>query len=342
MNGGKIMNETIEYALMKFSLFLTSLTETGIEVTSFQDPYNKEKFQYIIPYKDDMVHFLHDISGIPKDFTKQFIALNKLRYIVHAFQENIYLHVTVEGTSLSIKLGNNLFRHNILGVDIYKKRGVIISCTYRNKTISKDFTYEDAYNKILKEVRDALNPMIVDSLSFLEFYKTPTNEIIQKKVNHSEVTYCSHLQFCTDYKKPAQENIFFILPEVFDKFINDMFPEKTYKKLLQLMSLCEFKFYLADREMDRPVKIIFPPVSKYISHNSLVAFEFLDVTVSFVDDGQFFYEDPLKDIPVYLEDLDDIYDYLLEESKQKISLLVGTPVESLTARDIEMYKIMVY
>jgi hypothetical protein len=342
MNGGRTMNDNKPVCLEKFSCFLKSLDSKNINISSFQDPYNLEKFQYIIPYTDDMVDFLHDISEIPKEFTKQFIALNKLRYIVHAFPECISLHVTVDGNCLSIKLGNSLFRHNILGIDSHPTRGIIISCTYRNKTISNEFTYEDAYNKILKEVKDKINPKIVDSLSFLEFYRNTTDNVIQSKVNHVDVTYCSHSQFCKGYNKPSEENIFFIMPEMFDKFIKDMFPARTYKKLLHLMSLCELNFYLADRDIFQPVKIIFPPVSKYINHNTLVAFEFLDVTVSFLDDGDFYYENPIKDIPVYLHDIDDIYNHLLDETRQKISLRVETPVDKLTTRDLELYKIVVY
>jgi hypothetical protein len=342
MHGGRIMTDNKPVCIEKFSCFLKMLEAKNVMISSFQDPYNLEKFQYIIPYTDDIVDFLHDVSGIPKEFAKQFIALNKLRYIVHALPESISLHVTVDGKSLSIKLGNSLFRHNILGIDNHPTRGTIISCTYRNKMISNEFSYEDAYNKILKEVKDALNPKIVDSLSFLEFYRTTTDDIIQSKVNHVDVTYCSHSQFCNDYNKPAKENIFFIMPEIFDKFIKEMFPDRTYKKVLQLMSVCELNFYLADRDVFQPVKIIFPPISKYISHNTLVAFEFLDVTVSFLDDGDFYYEDPIKDTPVYLHNIDDIYNYLLNETRQKISLRIETPVDKLTIRDIELYKIMVY
>jgi hypothetical protein len=336
------MSDNTSVSVEKFSCFLKNLDSKNINISSFQDPYNLEKFQYIIPYTDDIVDFLHDVSGIPKEFTKQFIALNKLRYIVHALPESISLHVTVDGNSLSIKLGNSLFRHNILGIDNHPTRGTIISCTYRNKMISNEFSYEDAYNKILKEVKDALNPKIVDSLSFLEFYRNTPDDIIQRKVNHVDVTYCSHSQFCNDYNKPAKENIFFIMPNIFDKFIKDMFPDRAYKKILQLMSLCDFKFYLADRDTAIPVKIIFPPISKYISHNTLVVFEILDVTVAFLDDGNFYYEDPIKDTPVYLHDIDDIYNYLLDETRQKISLRIETPVDKLTIRDIELYKIMVY
>ena len=118
MSGGKIMNETIEYALRAFTMFVSLLPEKGIEVKAFQDTYNKEKFQYVIPYHDNMVYFLNDISGVPIDVTKQFISLNKLRYIINELPENIYFHVTVDGNNLSIKLGNNMFRHNILGIDI--------------------------------------------------------------------------------------------------------------------------------------------------------------------------------------------------------------------------------
>lgn len=336
------MSDTKSVYLEKFSFFLKTLEAKNINISSFQDPYNLEKFQYIIPYTDDMADFLHDISGIPKEFTKQFIALNKLRYIIHALPESISLHVTVTGNCLSIKLGNSLFRHNILGIDSHPTRGMMISCTYRNKTISNEFSYEDAYNKILKEVKDKINPKIVDSLSFLEFYRNTTDAIIQSKVNHVDVTYCSHSQFCNDYNKPDKENIFFIMPEIFDKFIKEMFPDRTYKKVLQLISLCELNFYLADRDIFQPVKIIFPPISKYISHNTLVAFEFLDVTVSFLDDGDFYYENPIKDIPVYLHDIDDIYNHLLDETRQKISLRVETPAEKITTRDIELYKIIVY
>ena len=342
MSGGKIMNETIEYALRAFTMFVSLLPEKGIEVKAFQDTYNKEKFQYVIPYHENMVYFLNDISGIPIDITKQFIALNKLRYIVNALPENIYFHVTVDGNNLSIKLGNNIFRYNILGIDIYEKRGVIVSFTYRNKMINKDFTYVDAYNKILKEIKESLNPRIVDSLSFLEFYRNSTNNVIQNKLNHADIFYCSHSQFCKNYNKPEDEMIFFILQENFDHFIKDMFPERTYKKLVQLMNLCKFNFYLSDRDTDLPVKIIFPRISKYINYNNIVVFEFLDVTIAVVDDGNFSYEDPTKDIPVYLDDIDDIYNYLLDETKQKISLMVGTPTEGLSKRDIELYKILVY
>lgn len=336
------MSDNTSVSVEKFSCFLKNLDSKNINISSFQDPYNLDKFQYIIPYTDDMVDFLHDLSGIPKEFTKQFITLNKLRYIVYAIPETISLHVTVVGNFLGIKLGNNLFRHNILGIDSHPTRGMMITCTYRNKTISNEFSYEDAYNKILKEVKDVLNTTIVDSASFLSFYRNTTNDVIQSKVDPVDVKYCSHSKFCENYNKPVKENIFFIMPDIFDNFIKDMFPDRTYKKLLQLMSLCEFKSYLLDRDSNRPVKIIFPSVSKYLNHNYLVIFEFLDVTFSFLDDGVFYYEDPVKDIPVYLDDIDDIYNYLLDETKQKISLMVGTPTEVLTKRDIELYKIMVY
>lgn len=109
------MSDNTSVSVEKFSCFLKNLDSKNINISSFQDPYNLDKFQYIIPYTDDMVDFLHDLSGIPKEFTKQFITLNKLRYIVYAIPEIISLHVTVVGNFLGIKLGNSLFRHNILG-----------------------------------------------------------------------------------------------------------------------------------------------------------------------------------------------------------------------------------
>lgn len=49
-----------------------------------------------------------------------------------------------------------------------------------------------------------------------------------------------------------------------------------------------------------------------------------------------------RDIPVYLHDIDDIYNHLLNDLRTEISSIVGSSVENLTSRDIEMYKIMIY
>lgn len=342
MTGGKIMSELVESSFIKFHSYIALMQDKGVNLIILEDPYNKEKFDYIIPYQEDTVNFINDISGIPKNVMKQFITLNQFRYIVNALPEDISLHITVDGNNINMRLGNNRFRHSILGVDIHAKKGLTVTFTYRNKTICKEFSYEDAYKKILNEVKVALNLSIIDFSSFLKFYNTSTEEVIQEKIKPVNVNYMPHSQFCMVYNKPEDENVFFIMPNVFDNFIKDMFPENTYKKLLQLINLGKFNFYLSDRDNNVPIKIIFPPVSKYLTHNNIVAFEFLDITVSFLDDGKFFYEDAIKDIPVYLHDIDDIYNYLLGESRQKISNLVGTSSDCLTFRDLSMYKIMIY
>lgn len=325
-----------------FDNFINLSYKKEVVVQSFQDPYNLAKYTYLVSYDKDSAEFIHAISGIPKDTLKQFVTLNQFRYVINNFSVDVVLEITVINDYIAVWLGNHLLRHGILRVSHHNKNDIKISYTYRNQEIDDCFTYEVAYNKILSEINRNINPEIMNNYSFLKFHKTSADLIIQSKIDAVNVNYISHSQFCRANNKPDKENIFFIMPDVFYNFIKDMFPKKIYKKLLQLISLCDFNFYLADRDINHPVKIIFPSVSKYLNYNTIVVFEFKDITLSFSDNGEFYYEDPVKDIPVYLYDIDEIYEHLLNEACFKISAMVGTPRERLTSRDIQMFKIMVY
>jgi len=330
-----------ETARQTFDQFIDRQYQQGVMINCFQDPYNLEKFNYFVPYNKDSDDFIYSISGIPKDVLKQFITLNQFRYMIYNFSPDIFLDITVHNDYISIWLGNRLLRHGILRVG--NNNGTIdISYTYRNKEINDEFTYDDAYNKILDEIRRDINPDIINSVSFLECYNTPTDIIIQSQLDTIEGKYISHSQFCDSYEKPEKENSFFIMPNVFDKLIKEIFPNNLYKKILQLMNLCEFKFYLKGRDINCPVKVIFPNVSKYRQYNTIFCFEFFEKSVSFHADGAFYYHEMERDIPVYLHDIDDIYSHLLSDLRIEISSIVGSSVETLTSRDIEMYKIMLY
>lgn len=330
-----------ETARQTFEQFLDRQYQQDVVVTCFQDPYDLEKINYFVPYNKDSDNFIHTISGIPKDILKQFITLNQFRYMIYNLSPDIFLNVTVHNDYISIWLGNRLLRHGILRVS-NNNGNIDISYTYRNKEINSEFTYDDAYNKILDEIRRDIHPAINNTVSFLEFCNTPTETIIQSQLDTIKGKYISHSQFCEKYDKPKKEDSFFIMPDIFETLIKEIFPPQLYKKILQLMNLCEFKFYLKDRDRNYPVKVIFPLVSKYRQYNTIFCFEFFDTSVSCYADGEFYYHEMERGVPVYLHDIDDIYNHLLSDLRIGISSIVGSSVENLTARDIEMFKIMVY
>lgn len=332
---------TKETARQTFDQFLDRQYQQGVMVTCFQDPYNTEQFNYFVPYNEDSDDFIYAISGIPKNTLKQFITLNKFRYIIYNLSQEIFLNITIINEHVSVWVGNRLLRHGILRAS-NNNGNINISYTYQNKEINSEFTYDDAYNKILNEIRRDIHQDIINTVSFLDFFNTPTEKIIQSQLNTINGKYISHSQFCKNYNKPEKDDIFFIMPDVFENLIKDIFPPQLYKKILQLMNLCEFKFYLKGRDINYPVKVIFPLVSKYRQYNTIFCFEFFDTSVSCYADGEFYYHEMERDVPVYLHDIDDIYNHLLSDLRIEISSIVGSSVEILTSRDIEMYKIMLY
>lgn len=350
------MTVDFELALTKVNTYIDKLKEKGIEVLSGQDYYNSEKMTYKIPYQADSIDFLYTVSEIPKSVIHQFFNLNILRYMVKGLPTDIYLIITVTKTSFVIWFGNELYRHSIFRVFVSQSKGIEITYTYRNEKIDDNFSYEDGYQKILKEVNSYINPYVINSLHFLEFEKSTLQEIIQPKIKPYGIKYFSREDFCERFNQPKQEfhnnhnkyydkYSFEISTKQFEGFVKDHFSEQTYKKILHLMNLLRFRIYVKGEDFKEVVKVSFPMCSsKYAEYNDIFYFEFLSTTISLLDNGEFIYQDDIKDKPVFLcdQNINIIYDYFLTDLKELIALISKSSNERLSIKDIEIHRMMIY
>lgn len=345
-----------ESALNELIAYIEHNKEKGIEVLSEQDYYHSEIWKYRIPYQADSVNLLHNVSGIPTSVIHQFLNLNILRYMVKGLPTDIYLDITITKKSFAIWFGNDLYRHSIFRVFGSDSNGFKITYTYRNENIDDKFSYEDGYQRILKDINSCINPTVVNSLNFLKFERKTLHEIIQNKIEPYGIKYLSREDFCEKYNQPKQyfydqhnKNYnnydFEITTEIFDNFIKDSFSQKTYKKILHLMNLLRFRAYVKGEDIKDIVKVMFPMYSsKYADYNTIFYFEFLSTTISLLDSGEFVYQDDMKDEPVFLcdQDINIIYDYFLNDLKDIIAIISKSSDERLSIKDIEIHRMMIY
>jgi hypothetical protein len=348
-NGGKNkkMNNSLpelNQVISAFDLFLKKVESTGIDIKKGKKSPNSDDIQYIISFNLYMIDFVCEISGIPKDFSHQFIALNKFKYIVDDVSTKLILTINVNKQGFYLKLGNGLVLHNILIVSIDKNHPLKITCTYRNRKITEHFTYEHAYMLILNRVQFAIAPKLIDSKKFLEVYNTPVDSIIIDRLKPLGIQYVTPAQFCQKYADSTTTESIYINLDMcsLNAALKDMFPFTIYKKLLQIVSLCSFEHYLEVEPTNPEIAVAFNKISKFSDVNRLFTFIFFDLTLSFHDDGSFHYDNHTVEPPISLRNLDDIYNQLLEEIVNKVTAVLHVEQGSLTSNHIKLYKMITY
>lgn len=336
------MSKNFFDSVVTFNNFLKDLDQKGINYDTNVSPHNKNIIEYVINYQDFMVSFFHEVSDIPISFIRQFISLHKLNAIVSNLEQELTLNINIFKDYFDlrlIKFGGH--RHDsIITLNSFSSKDSCIYCTYRNFKITPYFSYDDAYNMILTELCHKISPDLMTSSLFLKLYDKSDKEIIQQKSKLFNHNYISHDEFCKMNGLDKKRKIINVEKTMFIKFLKDSFFIDSYHKLRQIISLSEFYFKISSEGQKSPISIIFPTVSRFLYCNTLVSLNFFNFTIIFDDHGKFSYINIATLENFY--DLDLIYNYILKYILNKISCKIETPVEQLTFRDIEMYKMVTY
>lgn len=335
------MSKNFSESVALFNTFLTMLAEKGIKCEAVIETQTPKFTCYEVIYQDFMLNFFNEVSDISVSFLRQFINLNNFKSLITNETRELMLMITIYENYFDMRLGNNRY-DNLICFNSYISKKATISCSYRNRTIGPKFSYDDAYNMILYEIKQHILPDIIDSSIFLNLYAQSDEFVIQQKLESSNHRYISHDAFCEMNKFDKKEKIINVEKTTFLNFLKDSLSVTSNHKLLQILSLIEFDAYVSNKNRKTPIKISFPTVSKFSKFNTLASLVYLDFGILLNDDGTFYYEDTNLDTPVYLNDLDDIYNHLLQIIASKISKSIETPLAQLTRLDIEMYKMVVY
>lgn len=324
-----------------FNTFLTTLDEKGIKYEDNSDPQNPKVTRYTVPYQDFMLTFFNKVSDVPVSFLRQFISLDNFKSIITNEPRELIFMIMIFENYFNMKLGIHQY-DTLINVVVGSSKEATIDCTYRNRKITPYFSYDSAYELVLHDLQQWILPEIMDTSFFLQLHANSHEKIIQQKLAPSQHRYISHDAFCEMNNFDKKEKIIDVEKTTFLNFLKDSLSVASNHKLLQILSLIEFDAYVSNKNRKTPIKISFPTVSKFSKFNTLASLVYLDFGILLNDDGTFYYEDTNLDTPVYLNDLDDIYNHLLQIIASKISEIIDTPLEQLTYRDIEMYKIVVY
>lgn len=352
------MSITLIKAKEEFRIFLNLLYSKNINIEEYRNEDCPDQTYYSIPYNDYIINFINSINGIEISFLKQFVALNSFFRLIKGLPNNIYLTINISNYGMIFKLGGNERFTNILSIYVSNEDKVETSCTYYNSSINWDFSYEDAYNKVLSDTKKALSSKIIKTSDFLEMYKKTTESVIQSKLDKSNTRYIDVKNFCLSY--PFSENkeclithvgkvivyknnTYYVKQDVFKKMLQDILPENNYRKMLQLMSLGKFQYHLIDEDVNKTVAVYFPiKVSRFSDYNIIIAFKFYDILITLYDDGSLNYENSILDIPVYLDNLEEIYSHLLGETVGEITKVLDMPINKITYEHIKLYKILTF
>lgn len=335
------MSKNFSESVALFNNFLTMLAEKGIKCEAVIETQTPKFTCYEVTYQDFMLNFFNEVSDISVSFLRQFINLNNFKSLITNEPRELMLMITIYENYFDMRLGNNRY-DNLICFKSYISKKSDISCSYRNITIGPKFSYDDAYNMILHEIHQHILPEIINSSVFLHLYAQSDEFVIQEKLESYNHRYVSHDTFCEMNKFDKKEKIINVEKTIFLNFLKDSLSVTSNHKLLQILSLIEFDAYVSNKNRKTPIIISFPTVSKFSKFNTLASLVYLDFGILLNDDGTFYYENTNLDTPFYLDDLDDIYNHLLQIIASKISKSIETPLERLTRLDIEMYKMVVY
>lgn len=335
------MSKNFSESMVLFNTFLTTLAEKGIKCDANIDPQNPKVTSYEVTYQDFMLNFFNEVSGVSVSFLRQFINLDQFKSMITNKPRELKLMIMIFENYFNMRLGTH--QHDtLINVVVGSGNDATIDCTYRNRKITRYFSYDSAYELVLHDLHQRILPEIIGVSVFNKIQAKSHEEIIQQKLDPSQHRYISHDAFCEMNNFDKKEKIIDVEKTTFLNFLKDSLSVASNHKLLQILSLIEFDAYVSNKNRKTPIKISFPTVSKFSKFNTLASLVYLDFGILLNDDGTFYYEDTNLDTPVYLNDLDDIYNHLLQIIASKISEIIDTPLEQLTYRDIEMYKIVVY
>lgn len=335
------MSKNFSEAMVLFNTFLKNLDEKGIKCEANIDSQNPKVTCYTMPYQDFMLTFFNEVSAVPFSFLRQFISLDNFKSMITNEPRELMLMIMTFENYFNMRLGTHKY-NTLINVVIGSSKEATIDCTYRNCKITPYFSYDSAYELVLHDLQQRILPEIMDTSFFRQIQAKSHEEIIQQKLAPSQHRYISHDAFCEMNDFDKKEKIIDVEKKIFLNFLKDSLSVTSNHKLLQILSLIEFDAYISNKNRNDPIKISFPTVSKFFKFNTLVSLLYLDFGILLNDDGTFYYEDTNLDTPVYLNDVDDIYNHLLQIIASKITEIIDIPLEQLTYRDIEIYKIVVY
>ena len=334
------MKKKFDEVILEFTKFLEQQHSKGLD-TKLSIGNGNQK-HYHISYHDDMLIFLNCIADVPVSFMKQLISLYKFSYLIHNTDDGIFFRVLHKNNFFEATLGNgvNSDLGDIVTISIFLN-GNIEFQTDRHTKFLEDISYDEYYNNSLQKLKKYMSSSIVDTNSFLKLYNSKEFDIIQKKLNslNNNISY----RGLVDLRTFMNDQIIDFDEINFIKYMCSIFDECIIKKLLQIISLSKLDYYLENREAEFEVSVMYiDHISKFADSNQLMFILVPSLTLILYDNGVIYHDDATFEMNNSLENLDISYNNLFEKIADKMTHVLEKEREQLTARDIQIYKMLVY
>jgi hypothetical protein len=333
------MKKKFDEVILEFTKFLEHQHHKGVD-TRFWIHNGNEK-QYHIPYNDDMLIFFKSIAAVPESFMKQLISLNRFICLIHNRNNNIFFRVFYNDTRFEATLENGINGHlgNIITISIFIT-GNIEFQTDRHTKFLEDMSYDEYYNTSLQHLKKYMSSSIIDTNSFLKLYNSKEFDVIQKRLNlNNNISYKGIVNLRTF----MNDHIIDFDEINFIKYMRSIFDESIIKKLLQILSLSKLDYYLENRENEFDVCVMhIDHISKFAENNQLLFILVPNLTLILYDNGVIYHDDVDFEMKNSSDNLDIGYNKLFEEIVNKMTHILEKERDQLIARDIELYKILVY
>lgn len=334
------MKKKFNEVISEFTRFLEQQHSKDID-TKLRINNSNEK-HYHIAYHDDILIFLNCVSDVSVSFMKQLISLYKFSYLIHNTDAGIFFRIVHKNNFFEARLGSGINSDlgDIVTISI-SLNGNIESKTPRHTNFLEDMSYDQHYNKSLQKLRKYMSSNIVDTNSFLKLYNSKEFDIIQKKLNrfNNKISY----KGIVDLRTFMNDHIIDFDEINFIKYMRNIFDESIIKKILQILSLSKLDYYLENRENEFDISVMYiDHISKFAENNQLLFILVPNLTLILYDNGVIYHDDVDFEMKNYSDNLDSGYNKLLEEIVNKMTHILEKERDQLIARDIELYKILVY
>lgn len=315
-----------------------------------------ENEEFLLDFNDDVVNHLYEIINIPKSFLKQFVSLNQLIYLMRDFPTDIKVRIGISKHSIFYLISNNMYRNNRIDiVNLSIKNNDVLDyemfLTNSHKQFSASFDFDAAYEHSFNSIKSKLNPNITDMKSLMHYLKNDSYVLMGEEANKAGMSYIPYNCIPAEYKTLERvddfrnDHFYRLQYTQFASIVKKFLPKDTFKEFNQVLSIMQFYYNLAHIKKANYIDICFVKPLKLQSFNGqfILTYESNpNISLELFSDGSFYYSNPILDVPVYLEELNDIYDHYMKLITQLLSNRLGMDSSKITVKDVDLFMMMTY
>lgn len=218
------------------------------------------------------------------------------------------------------------------------------------------YDFEEAYNTVLKAIKDTIHSDIDSFTKFLEYCEKDTVQLICSRFKANNIHYINQLEFNERYQNLAYDKLYTsINKETFKTVIHDLIlDKKSVRLIMQIFSLGMLDNSINYLDDDLISLRFYDDFTSFMNVNKVLSFTF----GSCFTDGRCYLTitDSNKPFQVYIpdngcdeygddhvfEDLEEAYQFLLKSVVQQIAAPLNVEPSQLTIKDVLLYQMLQY